>query len=87
MTGDCHVWIDKDRIAVMGVSLGGYFAPRCAAFEKRFKACVAWGAIYDWHARWKIRLEKAFKGESLSVPVDHYAWFFGVDSTETSAHC
>ena len=39
--------VDKDRIAVMGVSLGGYFAPRCAAFEKRFKACVAWGAIYD----------------------------------------
>ena len=39
--------VDKDRIAVMGVSLGGYFAPRAAAFEKRFKACVAWGAVYD----------------------------------------
>jgi alpha-beta hydrolase superfamily lysophospholipase len=74
--------VDKDRIAVMGVSLGGYFAPRCAAFEKRFKACVAWGAIYDWHARFKIRLEKAFKGASLSVPAEHYAWFFGVDSME-----
>jgi len=38
--------VDKDRIAVMGVSLGGYYAPRAAAFEKRFMACVAPGARF-----------------------------------------
>ncbi|HUL32231.1 MAG TPA: alpha/beta hydrolase, partial [Thermodesulfobacteriota bacterium] len=53
--------VDKGRLAVMGVSLGGYFAPRAAAFEKRFKACVAWGAQYDYHAVWKSRVETAFK--------------------------
>ena len=62
--------VDKDRIAVMGVSLGGYFAPRAAAFEKRFKACVAWGAQYDYHAVWKSRVETAFK-TALSVPGEH----------------
>jgi dipeptidyl aminopeptidase/acylaminoacyl peptidase len=73
--------VDKHRLAVMGVSLGGYHAPRCAAFEKRFKACVAWGAQYDYHAVWKRRIESAFK-TSLSVPGEHINWFLGVDTIE-----
>ena len=73
--------VDKDRIAVMGVSLGGYIAPRAAAFEKRFKACVAWGAQYDYHAVWKSRVEAAFK-TALSVPAEHITWFMGVNTIE-----
>lgn len=38
---------DKDRIALIGVSFGGYLAPRACAFEKRIKACVANGGFYD----------------------------------------
>jgi 2,6-dihydroxypseudooxynicotine hydrolase len=33
--------IDCARAGIWGVSLGGYYAPRAAAFEKRIKACVA----------------------------------------------
>jgi len=73
--------VDKDRLAVMGISLGGYYAPRCAAFEKRFKACVAWGAQYDYHAIWKRRIEQAFQA-SLSVPGEHITWFLGVSTLE-----
>ncbi|MFH1639795.1 MAG: alpha/beta fold hydrolase [Chloroflexota bacterium] len=73
--------VDKDRIAIMGVSLGGYTAPRAAAFEKRFKACVAWGAQYDYHAVWKSRVAAAFK-TSLSVPGEHIIWFLGVNTIE-----
>ena len=36
--------VDRNRIGMMALSLGGYYAPRAAAFEKRFKCCVAWGA-------------------------------------------
>ena len=36
--------IDRGRIGVMAISLGGYFAPRAAAFEPRFAVCIAWGA-------------------------------------------
>jgi hypothetical protein len=36
--------VDHRRLAIMGWSLGGYYAPRAAAFEKRFKLCIAWGA-------------------------------------------
>jgi dienelactone hydrolase len=38
--------IDPARIGIWGVSLGGYYAPRAAAFEKRIKACVALSGPY-----------------------------------------
>lgn len=39
--------IDPKKIVLWGESLGGYFAPRAAAFEKRICACVANGGLYD----------------------------------------
>lgn len=39
--------VDASRIGIMAASLGGYYAPRAAAFEKRLACCVAWGAFYD----------------------------------------
>ena len=35
-----------------GVSLGGYYAPRAAAFDKRIKACIALGGPFNWGAAW-----------------------------------
>ena len=43
--------VDPERIALMGISFGGYFAPRAVAFEHRIKICIANGGIYDFHAR------------------------------------
>lgn len=42
--------VDPNKIALMGVSMGGYLAPRGAAFEKRIKALVANDGIYDFGA-------------------------------------
>ncbi len=39
-------WIDHRRIAIVGQSLGGYYAARSAAFERRARACVIWGGVY-----------------------------------------
>lgn len=39
--------VDPERIVLWGESMGGYFAPRAAAFEKRIAACVANGGLYD----------------------------------------
>jgi dipeptidyl aminopeptidase/acylaminoacyl peptidase len=39
--------VDADRLGVAGVSLGGYYAPRVAAHEPRFKAVAAWCATLD----------------------------------------
>ncbi|HEU5018673.1 MAG TPA: alpha/beta fold hydrolase [Pseudolabrys sp.] len=44
--------LDGKRIGMWGVSLGGYYAPRAAAFEKRIKACIALGGPFDFGAAW-----------------------------------
>jgi 2,6-dihydroxypseudooxynicotine hydrolase len=44
--------VDVNRIAIWGVSLGGYYAPRAAAFEKRLRACIALSGPYDWAEIW-----------------------------------
>lgn len=68
--------VDRDRIGMMGWSLGGYYAPRAACYEKRFKLCVAWGANHNWGELQKRRL--ANEGEN---PVPHYwdhvMWVWG----------
>jgi 2,6-dihydroxypseudooxynicotine hydrolase len=40
--------IDPERIGVVGRSAGGYYAARSAADDSRIKACVVWGAFYDF---------------------------------------
>ncbi|MBN2224742.1 MAG: alpha/beta fold hydrolase [Deltaproteobacteria bacterium] len=35
-------------VTLMGISLGGYLAPRAAAFDKRIKRVVAYDVIYDF---------------------------------------
>jgi dipeptidyl aminopeptidase/acylaminoacyl peptidase len=42
--------VDPERIALLGISLGGYLAPRAAAFEHRLAACVANGGVFDFMA-------------------------------------
>jgi 2,6-dihydroxypseudooxynicotine hydrolase len=44
--------LDAQRIGLSGISLGGYYAPRAAAFDKRIKACMALGGPYDWAESW-----------------------------------
>ena len=73
--------VDAKRIGIVAISLGGYYAPRCASLEPRFAACIAWGAIWDYHAVWKRRIEAQFKA-SLSVPGHHIMWILGVDSLD-----
>jgi len=77
--------VDSQRIGVMANSLGGYYAPRAAAFEKRFKCCVAWGAIWDFGERTTMRLSG--KGGELSVPLwaNQLMWVFGKNTVEEAA--
>jgi dienelactone hydrolase len=74
--------VDPARIGLVGWSLGGYFAPRAAAFEKRLALCVAWGANHDWGAVQKRRLDR--EGEN---PVPHYwdhvLWVWGETDLDT----
>ncbi len=45
--------VDGDRIGIWGISLGGYYAPRAAAFDGRIRAAVANCGPYNWGALWE----------------------------------
>ena len=74
--------VRHDRIGLVGWSLGGYYVPRAAAFEKRLALAVAWGANHNWGEVQKKRLER--EGEN---PVPHYwehvLWVWGETDLDT----
>lgn len=65
--------VNPRKAAVMGISLGAFYAPRVASFEHRYKACVSWGANFNYQETWRRRLAASFKTE-LSVPGHHIKW-------------
>ena len=71
--------IDPKRIGVMGFSMGGYYAPRAAAMEPRFAACLAWGGHWDYHESW-VRRRKVMEsgGTKLSAPQFQLPWVLGM---------
>jgi len=44
--------VDKNRIAIQGISQGGYWVPRAIAFEHRIAAAIADPGVYDIGAAW-----------------------------------
>jgi len=78
----CYEWIagradmDPARVGIVGISLGGHFAPRALAFESRFASGAVWGANHNWAEVQQNRLRR--EGEN---PVPHYwnhvRWVFG----------
>ncbi len=44
--------LDLKRVGAVGVSLGGYYAPRAAAYEPRIKAVVPIGGSYNFGECW-----------------------------------
>jgi dienelactone hydrolase len=72
--------IDPNRIGILGISLGGYYAPRAAAFEPRIKACAAWGGVWDYGALWKRRWETQTK--KISVGFFQLRWIMGTETME-----
>lgn len=73
--------VDAERIGVTGISLGGHFAARAAAYEPRFASGAVWGANHNWHEVQIGRLDR--EGEN---PVPHYwkhvYWVFGATNKE-----
>src|SRR6478672_5052969 len=78
--------VDPKRVAVMGYSFGGYHAPRIVAFEKRYAAAVASGAmhwtIHAWVAGNKARL--AIDPRTSSTSLFQFRWVVGAPDNETA---
>ena len=60
-------------------NMGGYYAPRAAAMEPRFAACVAWGGHWDYHESW-VRRRRIMEsgGTKLSAPSFQLPWVLGM---------
>jgi 2,6-dihydroxypseudooxynicotine hydrolase len=44
--------VDLDRVGLMGISMGGIYGPRAAAYEKRLRAVIALAGPYDLSECW-----------------------------------
>lgn len=65
--------LDAKRVGLWGVSLGGYYSARAAAFEKRAKACISLSGPYSWVGTFDGRNElsrEAFRVRSHSKTME-----------------
>ena len=78
--------VDPKKVAVMGYSFGGYHAPRVAGFEKRYAACVAFGAmhwsLHGWQSEIKARLAADSKTSFTSN--FQFRWVVGAPDNATA---
>jgi pimeloyl-ACP methyl ester carboxylesterase len=87
--------VDPKRIGLLGQSIGGYLAPRAAAFDSRISACVADDGVFDlnaalrrmmnWQAssdeEWdRIAYEKITQDQALRWWIIDGMWKFGAKS-------
>jgi len=75
-----HHGIDKDRIGVLGLSLGGAVAAYAAGTDKRVKALALWAPAADLvEEAEQIRTENEIKSIRKLKAVDYYGTLLGRD--------
>jgi dienelactone hydrolase len=78
--------VDPKRVAIMGYSFGGYYAPRIAAFEKRYAACVSLGALHwDLHA-WQRRIKEQLASDPKKSAQSNFQfqWILGLNDSDAA---
>ena len=74
--------VDSQRIGIIAQSLGGYYGPRAAAFEKRFKCCIAHGAMWDFGEGIRKRLRGKGGEKSVGKWEDQLMMVFGKNTLD-----
>ena len=74
--------VDAKRVGVVAMSLGGYYAPRAAAFETRLAACVAWGARWENSGSHGRILRDASAARSVTNWLEHALWYYGAANAD-----
>jgi cephalosporin-C deacetylase-like acetyl esterase len=75
--------VDPKRVAVMGYSFGGYHAPRICAFDKRYAACVAFGAMH-WNVYDFVKGHAPADPRQTSGSTFQFRWVAGAPDNETA---
>ncbi|MEQ8700266.1 MAG: alpha/beta hydrolase [Bauldia litoralis] len=89
--GACLDWladrpeVDAGSVGIVAMSLGGYYAPRAAAFDPRLACCVAWGARWDNAGSHGRILRDPTAARSVPGWLEHAKWYYGRDTEEGCA--
>jgi dienelactone hydrolase len=75
--------VDPKRVAVMGYSFGGYHAPRICAFDKRYAACVCFGAMH-WNIYDFVKGHAPTDPRATSGSTFQWRWVSGAPDVETA---
>ena len=75
--------VDPKRVAVMGYSFGGYHAPRICAFDKRYAACVCFGAMH-WNVYDFVAGHNPTDPRRTSASTFQFRWVAGAPDNETA---
>ena len=78
--------VDPGKVIVMGYSFGGYYAPRVAAFEARYSACVCLGALHwDLHA-WQKRIREQLAADPRKSAQSNFQfqWILGLSDPDAA---
>jgi dienelactone hydrolase len=75
--------VDPKRIAAMGYSFGGYHAPRICAFDKRYAACVCFGAMH-WNIHDFVSGHAPTDPRRTSGSTFQWRWVSGAPDNETA---
>jgi dienelactone hydrolase len=78
--------VDSAKVVVMGYSFGGYYAPRVAAFEGRYAACVCLGALHwDLHA-WQLKIREQLKADPRKSAQSNFQfqWILGLNDPDAA---
>ncbi len=76
--------VDPKRVGLMAYSFGGYYAPRIAAFEQRYAACVVFGAVaWDIHAK-QLERKRLLESDPKKTSQSPFQlpWVLGVKDME-----
>jgi dienelactone hydrolase len=81
-----RVDVEPKKVVIMGYSFGGYYAPRIAAFEKRYAACVCLGALHwDLHA-WQSKIKEQLKADPKKSAQSNFQfqWILGLNDSKAA---
>jgi len=75
--------VDPSRVAAMGYSFGGYHAPRICAFDKRYAACVCFGAMH-WNVYDFVKGHAPTDPRQTSGSTFQFRWVVGAPDNATA---
>jgi dienelactone hydrolase len=75
--------VDPKRVAVMGYSFGGYHGPRICAFDKRYAACVCFGAMH-WNVYDFVKGHAPTDPRATSGSTFQWRWVSGAPDVATA---